>query len=91
MRSYIKESTTGNDLNLEIRFTSNLCAVLNDPSKDRNKVNYLFTKKWGNDFVDNLSTIPTISQVNPKYATLLKRLDFKDYLSKLGDVCDDDL
>lgn len=37
-----------------------MCAVLNDPRKDRNKVGYLFTKTWGSDFTDNVTLPPMI-------------------------------
>ena len=40
------------------RFTSNMCAVLNDPRKDRTKINYLFTKTWGTDFTDTFQLSP---------------------------------
>lgn len=57
------------------RFTSNMCAVLNDPRKDRNKINYLFTKTWGSDFVDNSS------QISPSKNTVFKS-DFRSYINK---------
>lgn len=37
-----------------------MCAVLNDPRKDRTKVSYLFTKTWGSDFTDNVTLPPMI-------------------------------
>lgn len=72
------------ELKIERKFTSNLCAVLNDPRKDRTKINYLFTKTWGNEFIDN-PVYPSIYQLNPKYAAL-KSLEFRDYLGKIGNV-----
>lgn len=59
------------------KFTSNMCAVLNDPRKDRNKINYLFTKTWGSDFTDNVSNVPSIKN------TVFKS-EFKDYSKSLG-------
>ena len=67
------------------RFTSNMCAVLNDPRKDRNKINYLFTKTWGNDFTDN-STIPSIKTVHSNYS-VLKKIEFNDYIKLMAEVC----
>jgi hypothetical protein len=66
------------------RFTSNMCAVLNDPRKDRNKVNYLFTKTWGNDFSDN-STIPSIKTVHSNYS-VLKKIEFNEYINLIAEV-----
>ena len=66
------------------RFTSNMCAVLNDPRKDRNKVNYFFTKTWGNDFTDN-STIPSIKTVHSNYS-ILKKIEFNEYIKLIAEV-----
>lgn len=59
------------------KFTSNMCAVLNDPRKDRTKINYLFTKTWGSDFTDNVSNVPSIK--NTVYKT-----EFREYIKSLG-------
>jgi len=59
------------------RFTSNMCAVLNDPRKDRNKINYLFTKTWGSEFTDNISQIP-------KTKTTVSKTEFNDYIKKIS-------
>lgn len=66
------------------KFTSNLCAVLNDPRKDRAKVNYLFTKTWGYDFIDT-SPIPSILTVHSNYRNF-KKDDFDEYLTQTKDV-----
>ena len=72
---------------LQQRFSSNMCAVLNDPRKDRTKVNYLFTKTWGSDFVDSERLIPAIGHVHPaNYANVSKKYDFKEYLSNMAEV-----
>jgi hypothetical protein len=62
------------------RFSSNLCTVLNDPRKDRNKINCLFTKTWGTDFVDSVSVQPLNNIKN------YKTNDFQDYLIDIKDV-----
>ena len=59
------------------QFTSNMCAVLNDPRKDRTKINYLFTKTWGSDFVDNFHA--------PKNS-VFKRIEFSDYIKTMNEV-----
>ena len=65
------------------RFTSNMCAVLNDPRKDRNKINYLFTKTWGSDFTDNAAAqIPKMMK-NIKNNIVLKS-EFDDYLKGIS-------
>ena len=69
------------------RFSSNLCAVLNDPRKDRAKINHLFTKTWGSDFVDSERLIPTITAMHPTTFSLsFKQSDFKDYLGNIREV-----
>lgn len=67
------------------RFTSNMCAILNDPRKDRTKINYLFTKTWGSDFTDS-TQIPSIKTNNSSYAAL-KKLEFTDYIKLIAEVC----
>ncbi len=59
------------------RFTSNMCAVLNDPRKDRNKINCLFTKTWGSEFTDNISQIP-------KTKSVVAKSDFNDYIKVIA-------
>ena len=66
------------------KFSSNLAAVLNDPSKDRNKVPYLFTKTWGNEFTEN-SPISSVHVIHPNYKNY-KPTDFKPYLNSTHDV-----
>ncbi len=61
-------------------FSSNLCTVLNDPRKDRNKINYLFTKTWGSDFVDTVTIHPISNYKN------FKLNDFQDYLNDIKEV-----
>ena len=69
------------------RFSSNLCAVLNDPRKDRAKINYLFTKTWGSDFVDAERLIPAITTMHPTtFSTSFRQSDFKDYLGNIREV-----
>jgi hypothetical protein len=70
------------------RFSSNLCAVLNDPRKDRAKINYLFTKTWGSDFTDSERLIPAITAVHPTTFSnsSFKQGDFKDYLGNIKEV-----
>ena len=72
---------------LQQRFSSNLCAVLNDPRKDRAKVSYLFTKTWGSDFVDSERSIPPITSVHPaNFSNNHKKTDFKEYLESVTHV-----
>ena len=59
------------------QFTSNMCAVLNDPRKDRTKTNYLFTKTWGSDFNDNFYA---------SKSSVIKRMDFNDYIETINEV-----
>lgn len=66
------------------KFSSNLAAVLNDPSKDRNKVPYLFTKTWGNDFTEN-ATIGSINTIHSNYKNY-KPNEFQTYLNSTHDV-----
>lgn len=66
------------------QFSSNLCAILNDPRKDRTKINYLFTKTWGSDFVDT-AHVPSIKSIHSNFVNY-KIADFKDYLSNSNDV-----
>lgn len=66
------------------KFSSNLAAVLNDPSKDRNKVPYLFTKTWGNDFTEN-ATIGSINTIHSNYKNY-KPNEFQPYLNSTHDV-----
>lgn len=61
-------------------FSSNLCTVLNDPRKDRNKINYLFTKTWGSDFVDTVTIHPISNYKN------FKLKDFEEYLNDIKEV-----
>ncbi len=70
------------------RFSSNLCAVLNDPRKDRAKINYLFTKTWGSDFTDSERLIPSITAAHPTTFSnsSFKQCDFKDYLGNIKEV-----
>jgi vacuolar protein sorting-associated protein 54 len=70
------------------RFSSNLCAVLNDPRKDRAQVNHLFTKTWGSDFVDSSVVVVVAAAANSdsssSSSSRLKKNDFKDYLIELS-------
>jgi hypothetical protein len=69
------------------RFSSNLCAVLNDPRKDRAKINHLFTKTWGSDFVDSERLIPNITAMHPTtFSMSFKQSDFKEYLGNMREV-----
>ena len=61
-----------------------MSAVLNDPRKDRNKVNYLFTKTWGSDFSDTAS-VPSIYHIHSTY-TKIKPNEFNDYNKNLSEV-----
>lgn len=56
-------------------FSSNLTAVLNDPSKERNKKNNLFTKTWGYDFIETPASFFTTCE---PYAR-----EFKQYKNHL--------
>lgn len=71
-------------LQQKAKFSSNLAAVLNDPSKDRNKVPYLFTKTWGNEFTEN-SPISSVHVIHPNYKNY-KPIEFKPYLNSTHDV-----
>lgn len=66
------------------RFSSNLCAVLNDPRKDRNKINYLFTKTWGSDFVETATPAP-IQSLHLNYKNI-KLNEFKEYINNISEV-----
>jgi hypothetical protein len=72
------------------KFGSNLCAVLNDPRKDRTKTSYLFTKTWGSDFVDTVQ-VPSITNVHTnsknqnKYRPI-KLNEFRPFLDEFSEV-----
>jgi hypothetical protein len=66
------------------RFTSNLAAVLNDPNKDRAKVNHLFTKTWGYDFTDVLN-ISSINTIHSNYKNH-KISEFNSYVNGVSEV-----
>ena len=55
-----------------------MCAVLNDPRKDRNKINYLFTKTWGSDFTENVTIPPSV-----KSSTF--KTDFESYKQSIAE------
>lgn len=71
------------------KFGSNLCAVLNDPRKDRTKIAYLFTKTWGYEFVDT-APIPPIGSIyaagNANKYRNIKHFEFKEHLDQFGNV-----
>jgi hypothetical protein len=75
--STVSSSNTQKNANT---FSSNLCTVLNDPRKDRNKINYLFTKTWGSDFVDTVTIYPISNYKN------FKLKDFQDYINDIKEV-----
>ena len=79
------EAVAGSPKKQQQRFTSNMCAILNDPRKDRNKINYLFTKTWGSDFTDT-SSIPSIKTLHSNYSNL-KKIEFNDYIKYISEVC----
>jgi hypothetical protein len=79
------EAAAGSPKKQQQRFTSNMCAILNDPRKDRNKINYLFTKTWGSDFIDT-SPIPSIKTLHSNYSNL-KKIEFNDYIKYISEVC----
>ena len=73
------------------KFGSNLCAVLNDPRKDRTKIAYLFTKTWGSEFVDSIP-VPAITTIHAspgasanKYKNI-KFNEFKEHLDRFSAV-----
>jgi hypothetical protein len=70
------------------KFGSNLCAVLNDPRKDRAKVAYLFTKTWGSDFVDSaqVPAITTVHAISANKYRNIKFLEFKEHLESFSGV-----
>lgn len=65
-----------------VPFTSNLSALLNDPRKDRNKVNHIFTKTWGVDFIEN----PSFPEFAIKELPIITSNDFKNYLNQITQV-----
>ncbi len=70
------------------RFGSNLCAVLNDPRKDRAKVAYLFTKTWGSDFVESapVSAITSVHAISASKYRNVKFNEFKEHLDSFSAV-----
>jgi hypothetical protein len=78
-------STTQKPINDNKFFTSNLCAVLNDPRKDRNKTNYLFIKTWGAEFTDTSSSIPALNTAHPSYPSVLKSINFNSYINQISE------
>jgi hypothetical protein len=71
------------------KFGSNLCAVLNDPRKDRTKIAYLFTKTWGSDFVDSapVPSITTAHAISANKYPGVKSGEFKEHLNSYSMVC----
>lgn len=68
-----------------VKFSSNLSALLNDPRKERAKVNQIFTKTWGADFTDN----PSFPEFTIKEFPIVTATDFKIYLDQTNIVSDD--
>jgi hypothetical protein len=66
-------------------FSTNLSALLNDPKKDRTKIAYLFTKTWGNEFVDS-ATAPSIQILYPSAYASLKQINFSDFVKSIAEV-----
>ena len=52
--------------------------MLNDPRKDRGKINQIFTKTWGADFTDN----PSFPEFTVKEFPNVSSIDFKNYLDQ---------
>ena len=59
-----------------------MSALLNDPRKDRSKVNQIFTKTWGTDFTDN----PSFPEFTVKEFPNFISNDFKGYLDQTNAV-----
>lgn len=57
--------------------SQNLASVLNDPSVPRSHSDTIFTKDWGNHFVDNQTIVP-----NPFYPTITHS-HFEQYVKKV--------
>ncbi len=55
---------------------------MNDPRKDRSKVNQIFTKTWGADFTDN----PSFPEFTVKEFPNIISNDFKGYLDQTNAV-----
>ncbi len=77
----IQKQATYNFLN--VPFSADLTAVLNDPRKDRVKTTNLFTKTWGSDFIEE----PSFPEFATKKFPIVSSSDFKQYFSQISTVC----